>query len=140
MIRRWLAITAGNFFRFVFHDEVRVFELFSAFNLLAWAKVLLVEPKLFERDSYTTFASMSQTGWMLVFCLIALIQLAGTTTKWRHVHEVRFIGFALASGAWTSVSISFLYSSVSTTAELNYLLLAFGCMISGAFIGWKKNS
>ena len=56
---------------------------------------------------------------------------------WRYAHEVRLVGFALASGVWASVTISFIYSGVSTTAELNYSLLALGCMISGAFVGWK---
>ena len=128
---------AGNI---LFRDKVRLIELFSALNLLAWAKVLHETPLLFARDSYRTFDSVGQPAWLFIFFVVAVVQLAGVLMYWRHVHEVRFLGFALASGAWSAVAMSFIISGVSTTAELNYSLLAIACMISGAFVGWKKRS
>ena len=128
----------GKLFAVIFYDEVRLIELFSALNLLAWVKVLYSTPLLFERDTYRTFSGLDQTTWMLIFGLISVWQLAGVFLRWSHGHEVRFLGLALASGAWMSVALSFYVSSISTTAHLNYLLLALACMISGAFVGWRQ--
>lgn len=126
-------------FRLVFFDEVRLIELFSALNLMAWVILLYETPMLFERDSYRAFDALSQTTWMVAFALISMCQLSGIFLRWSHAHELRFAGLAMASGAWATVAVSFIVSNVSTTAEANYILLATACMISGAFVGWRKS-
>lgn len=114
-------------------------ELFSAINLLAWVQVLFSTPTLFEREGYRSFDSMPQGIWASIFVAIAILQLLGVFLHWSHTDELRFFGFAFAAGAWSAVALSFLVRDVSSTAEMNYVLLALGCMISGAFLGWKSH-
>ena len=127
-------------FKYIFYDEVRLFELFSALNLLAWAKVLIVQPGLLNTEVYRSFSVIEATVWAYCFGVIALAQIAATLIKCWYPVELRFVAMALCSGAWTTVAWNFWQSSISTTANLNYTLLALGCAISGAFLGWKTTS
>lgn len=46
----------------------------------------------------------------------------------------------IAAGAWTVIAWNFWEAGISTTANLNYTLLAGACAISGAFLAWKSTS
>lgn len=127
-------------FKYVFYDEVRLFELFSAFNLLAWSVILLIQPGILNTAVYQSFSELEATVWAYCFGLIALAQIMATLIKCWHPVELRFVAMSFSSGAWTVVAWNFWQSSISTTANLNYTLLALGCAISGAFLGWKTTS
>lgn len=126
--------------RFTIHDEVRLLELFSALNLFAWAKFFGANPDILQRDSYRGFGGESATFWMWCFGLISLIQAASLLNDRWHALEGRFLASALAAGAWTVVAWNFWSTGISTTANLNYSLLALACAISGVWLGWKTTS
>jgi hypothetical protein len=125
---------------FLFADPVRLIELFSALNLLAWARLLVSEPGLLARDSYAGFASLGGPVWATILAVIAISQIAPMVRSFRQSANLRFVAMAGASGAWLVIASNFLLSGVSTTAEANYLLLALICMASGAYLGWKSRS
>ena len=62
---------------FLLYDRVRLIELLSAFNLLAWAMALASQPSLLSRDSYVTFQSLPAQVWVIIFCTAAALQLLG---------------------------------------------------------------
>lgn len=126
--------------RFLFWDAVRPVELFSAFNFLAWAHVLMEQPELLLRDSYAGFYHLGAQAWSILLLCIALGQFVPAAVAFKHAATLRFIAMSCASGAWFMIAISFISSDVSTTAEANYLLLSFICMASGAWLGWTSRS
>lgn len=130
----------ANFFRFLFFDEVRLLEVFSALNLLAWAEVLLTAPELLRDGAYRGFSNVEAVVWAYCFGAIALGQIAAMTIRRWHPLEFRFAAMAFAAGAWTVIAWNFWETGISTTANLNYTLLAGACAISGAFLAWKSTS
>lgn len=126
--------------RFLTHDQARLVELLSAFNLIAWAWVLLQQPEILSRDSYQTFQSIPSTAWVTVFAGAAFLQLVGAFGTHRMIGEVRFVAMALAAGCWATITVNFVVASVSTTAPANYGLLTIATAIAGGFLGWKATS
>lgn len=133
---------SSRLWRFLFFDEVRLLELFSALNLIAWAELLLGSPEIFAGGSgaYRAFAGASAIYYGYGFGAVALLQLLSTFMVTRFAYEVRLIAMSFAAGAWSVVAVNFWTSGVSTTANLNYTLLALACAASGAFLGWKNTS
>lgn len=52
------------------HDEVRIFEVFSALNLLAWAWALWRYPEILTQPSYEAFATAEPPVWAFVALLV----------------------------------------------------------------------
>lgn len=127
-----------SLFAFLFRDQVRLLELFSAVNLIAWAGLMLARPGLVQRDSYRSFEALDARVWAVVFLGIAIVQLIGLFERLSHTANVRFLGMSLASGAWAVIAANFLNSGVSTTAITNYGMLAVLCALAGVFLGWKS--
>lgn len=127
-----------RFFEFIFYDQARPLEVLSAVNLLSWAGVFLANPELLARDSYRSFEALDARVWAAIFAATAVAQFIGMIGKFLHAANMRFVGMALASGAWTVVAANFVNSGVSTTANTNYVLLAVLCAMAGAFLGWKS--
>lgn len=130
----------AKFFRFLFFDEVRLLEVFSALNLLAWAEVLLTAPELLRDGAYRGFSNVEAVVWAYCFGAIALGQIVAMIIRRWHPLEFRFAAMAFAAGAWTVIAWNFWETGISTTANLNYTLLAGACAISGAFLAWKSTS
>lgn len=130
----------ARFFRFLFFDEVRLLEVFSALNLLAWAEVLLTAPELLRDGAYRGFSNVEAVVWAYCFGAIALGQIGAMIIRRWHPLEFRFGAMAFAAGAWSVIAWNFWETGISTTANLNYTLLAGACAISGAFLAWKSTS
>ncbi len=130
----------GRVAAFVFHDEVRLFEIFSMLNLFAWAKVLLVQPDLLQHGAYRGFDAVSAILWAYFFGSVATLHLIAMLNHRRHRMELRFVAMALAAGSWTVIAWNFWAASLSTTANLNYTILALACAVSGAYLAWKSTS
>ncbi|KPU84427.1 hypothetical protein JI58_03915 [Marinosulfonomonas sp. PRT-SC04] len=126
--------------RFLFFDEVRLLELFSALNLIAWAKVLFGQPDLFQNPAYQGFHNLDALVWAYLFGATALLQIGAMLIRCWYSLEIRFVAMAFAAGAWAVIALNFWQSALSTTAELNYAILAVACGLSGAFLGWKTTS
>lgn len=140
MLRSCISSSFHKLTAYLFRDEVRLFELFSALNLLAWAELFAQTPGILQRDSYQGFGSLPAHVWVYGFAGIAMAQLASTVLRHRFAIELRFGAMAFAAGAWTVVAVNFWISGVSTTANFNYSLLVCACAISGAFLAWKSTS
>ena len=125
---------------FCFYDEVRLLEVFSVLNLLAWSELLLAAPTLLQGGAYKGFGHMEAAGWSYCFGGIAFVQIAAMLNRRLYPLEGRFIAMALSSGAWTVIACNFWGTEFSTTANLNYSLLAGACAISGAWLAWKTTS
>lgn len=128
---------SGNF---LFADPVRLIELFSALNLLAWARLLWSSPSVLSRDTYAAFLSLGIGTWISLLVTIAVCQIVPMVWRFRHAANLRFLAMSAASGAWLVIASNFISSDVSTTAEANYLLLSLICMASGAWLGWTSRS
>lgn len=126
--------------RFVLFDEIRLLELYSALNLLAWAHMMFAVPAAFTGGAYSGFDSLLPFQWALIFTAIAFAQIFATVRLGFWFYEMRLLTMALASGAWTVVAVNFWRADFATTANWNYTLLALACAISGGFIGWKNTS
>ena len=130
----------ARLFSFLLHDEVRLVEVFSALNLLAWAWAIYSQPLLLDRDSYQTFQNLSAGTWTLIFAVAGAVQIIGMIAWHRRAPELRFVAMALAVGCWATITANFMAGSISTTATANYELLTFVTAISGGFLGWKTSS
>lgn len=125
--------------RFLLHDEVRIFEVFSAVNLLAWAVLLWKHPAIFARPDYAGFDIAPPSVWSAVAWIAGLLQLAAMLLRHAHIARLRFPAMALAAGAWTVIACHF-WSGPLSTASVNYTLIAVGCAVSGVYLGWKPTS
>ena len=93
-----------KFFRFLLFDEVRLLEVFSALNLLAWFEVLLTAPELLHDGAYRGFSNVEAVVWAYCFGTIALGQIVAMIV-WRwHPLDLRFAAMAFAAGAWTVIA------------------------------------
>lgn len=133
--RFWIATL-----RFVFHDEVRLLEIFSALNLLAWADLLNFSPEVLTLEAYRGFDGVNASVWAGLFACVGAWQIGCMIPAFgaRRVH--RFIGLAFAAGAWAVITLNFWKGGVATTANFNYFILALGCAVSGAWLAWTTNS
>ncbi|MGR3484051.1 MAG: hypothetical protein ACU0BF_01790 [Paracoccaceae bacterium] len=130
-----------NLFDLLFHDQFRLVELFSGLNLLAWAKVMLTDPAILARNpTYAAFLALSPQVWAAIFVAVATLQLTGAASRHRWTGEHRFVAMGCAAGAWSAITAAFVQGGVSTTATLNYGLLALICIVSGVALGWKSSS
>lgn len=125
--------------RFMLHDEVRIFEVFSAVNLLAWAALLWEHPTILTRPGYAAFDTAPPSVWALVALLAGGLQAAAMVLRHAHVARLRFPAMALAAGVWTVIAVHF-WSGPLSTASVNYTLIAVGCAVSGVYLGWKPTS
>ncbi|WP_224825610.1 hypothetical protein [Cognatishimia sp. MH4019] len=140
MLKDRLKALLDAFVAFNFRDEVRLVELFSALNLLAWSNFFATTPDILARDSYAGFGGEEPIFWACCFGIIGAAQVVAMVIRWRHAIEVRFCAFAFAAGAWTVIAWNFWSTGVLTTANLNYSLLAGACAISGSWLAWKTTS
>jgi len=140
MLREGVSKAFRKVLDLVFFDEVRLLELFSALNLLAWCKVLLTTPELLEVGAYRGFSGTEAIVWAYAFGAIGLAQLGAMLVRRFYPLELRFVALAFAAGAWTIIAWNFRVGDTITTANLNYSLLAGACAISGAFLAWKTSS
>lgn len=131
---------ARRLMRFTFHDEVRLLELFSAANLIAWSKVLLTAPELAQHGVYKGFGPSEAVLYAYCFGLISLFQFGAVLARRWRPSELRFAAMAFAAGAWTVIAWNFWQTGLSTPANLNYTFLALTCAVSGAYLGWKTTS
>lgn len=125
--------------RLVFWDEVRLFEIFSALNLAAWALILHRAPGLFAAAGYDGFGDIEPSAWSAIFALGAIAQVAGMVwprDSWRR--HIRFFAMAYAAGLWAVVAWNFWRGDIST-ARLNYSLIALCSALCGGFLGWKTS-
>tara|TARA_R110000796_G_scaffold45616_14_gene110318 strand:- start:9494 stop:9913 length:420 start_codon:yes stop_codon:yes gene_type:complete len=136
----WAGGFAGQAHRFLFWDPVRLIELFSGFNLMAWASLFWRQPELLARDTYAAFQGLGALPWAALLLTVALSQLAPVFFRFRHAANLRFVAMAAASGAWLVIASNFISTGVSTTAGANYLLLSCACMVSGAWLGWMSRN
>jgi hypothetical protein len=127
-------------FDFLLYDEARLIEIVSACNLAAWAWAVWYSPSLLQRDSYIAFQSMPHVGWIVIFGVVAALQWFSMLSRHPHRREFRFVAMALAAGCWTAIAANFITNGLSTTANMNYLLLALATAIAGGFLGWKTSS
>jgi len=127
-------------FGVVFLDNVRLLEIMSALNLIQWARILLTEPHLLERDNYAGFQNLGAAPWAVLLLTVSALQIVPMLMEFRHAATVRFAAMCFAGGAWLVIALNFIGSGTSTTAEYNYLLLSTLCLISGAYLGWKSSS
>ncbi|KPN64270.1 hypothetical protein SAMN04488527_101273 [Aliiroseovarius crassostreae] len=125
---------------FVFYDEVRLFEIFSMLNLFAWAKVLLLQPELLHNEAYRGFDAVAAVLWAYFFGGVAMLQIIAMLNRRRYRMELRFVAMALAAGSWSVIAWNFWATSLSTTANLNYTILALACAVSGSYLAWKSTS
>ncbi len=125
--------------RFMLHDEVRIFEVFSALNLLAWSWALWWHPAMLSRPSYEGFQAAPSTVWACISFFAGALQLAAMVLRHRHIARMRFPAMAIAAGVWTVIAFHF-WSGPPSTATINYTLIAIGCAVSGVFLGWKPTS
>lgn len=140
IVVRFIRCGAEWIAQFLLFDEVRLLELYSALNLLAWAQLMLAIPDAFHSGAYSGFDSMSPGQWAALFSAVAGIQVFATLRMSYWFYELRLLGMALAAGAWTVVAVNFWRAEFATTANWNYTLLALACAISGGFLGWKNTS
>lgn len=129
-----------SFFGYLFSDPLRLIEIFSAWNLLAWAFVFWTTPDLLTRDSYATFQSLGAPLWIAIFLLAGLLQATAMILRHRFVNEQRFIAMALAAGCWAAVTVNFWSTGVLTTAGANYFGLTVVTALVGGFLGWKTST
>lgn len=125
--------------RFMLHDEVRIFEVFSAVNLLAWAVLLWEYPAILTRPGYAGLDTAPPSIWAVVTWIAGLLQLAAMVLRHAHIARLRFPAMAVAAGVWTVIAIHF-WSGPLSTASVNYTLIAVGCALSGIYLGWKPTS
>lgn len=125
--------------RFMLHDEVRIFEVFSALNLLAWSFALWRYPEILARTSYQAFHSAPSPVWAVIAFLAGGLQVVAMALRHRRIVRLRFPAMAIAAGVWTVIAIHF-WSGPYSTATINYTLIAIGCAVSGVFLGWKPTS
>lgn len=125
--------------RFMLHDEVRIFEVFSALNLLAWAWALWRYPEILTQPSYEAFATAEPPVWAFVALLVGVLQVAALVVAHRYAAHMRFPAMALAAGVWTVIAVHF-WSGPPSTGAINYTLLALGAATSGIYLGWKPTS
>ncbi|MDO5631119.1 MAG: hypothetical protein Q4G22_04705 [Paracoccus sp. (in: a-proteobacteria)] len=125
--------------RFMLHDEVRIFEVFSALNLLAWAWMLWLHPEILARASYQGFITAAPPVWAVIAFVIGAMQIAAMVLRHHHVARLRFPAMALAAGIWTVIAVHF-WAGPPSTAAVNYTLIALGAAISGVYLGWKPTS
>jgi hypothetical protein len=125
---------------FLFSDPTRLIDIFSAWNLLAWAAVFWTNPDLLERDSYATFQSLGAVPWAITFLIVGIMQASALFGWHRHIAEQRFIAMALATGCWAAVTVNFMSTGVLTTAGANYIGLTFVTALVGGFLGWKTST
>lgn len=130
-------INPNPFFDFLFRDPVRLVELFSAFNLLAWSYVIGTVDGILERDSYVAFSTLSASTWAMIFFAAATFQLLATFISYETRSLLRFVAMAISSGCWAVVTVSFYAAGVGTTANINYLLITLSCMASGGYLAWR---
>lgn len=106
--------------RFLLHDELRLFELLSAFGLLIWAHRLpLALPG-------------AGTVSRAVLLAAALVQLGAMLARHIGVARRRFEAMALAGGAWTSIAWVLLRPDLIAAAA--------ACIFAGIYLGWKPTS
>lgn len=125
--------------RFMLHDEVRIFEAFSAVNLLAWSWALWRHPGILAGPAYQAFHSAPPPIWAVVAFTAGALQIAAMVLRHRRVVRLRFPAMAVAAGVWTVIAVHF-WSGPPSTATINYTLIAIGCAVSGVFLGWKPTS
>lgn len=125
--------------RFMLHDEVRIFEVFSALNLLAWSWALWLYPEILTRPSYEAFATADPPVWAFVALVAGVLQVAALVMRRRYAAYLRFPAMALAAGVWTVIAVHF-WSGPPSTGAINYTLLALGAATSGIYLGWKPTS
>ena len=124
-------------FQFLFIDQVRLVELFSGLNLLAWASLILGRPEVLQRDSYVAFSALPASAWVVIFGVSGLFQLCVTFWNSEYRTEMRFFAMFFATSCWALIALSFVASGVGQTATMNYLLLTISCAMSGGFLAWK---
>lgn len=124
-------------FCFLLHDQVRMIELFSALNLLAWAAMFASQSQVLPQQ---TFQSLPASTWFTIFVCAAVLQLSGLANWYRKVGEVRFIAMSFATGCWAAITVSFLVDAMSMAVSVNYALLTIATAIAGGFLGWKTSS
>ncbi len=125
--------------RFMLHDEVRIFEVYSALNLLAWSWALARHPEILGRPSYEGFQSAPPSIWAAVTFVAGVMQIAAMALRHRRITRLRFPAMAIAAGVWTVIAIHF-WSGPISTGTINYTLVAIGSAVSGVFLGWKPIS
>lgn len=125
--------------RFVLHDEVRIFEVFSALNLLAWSWALWLYPGILARPSYEAFQAAPSGLWACIALFSGMLQVLAMILRHRHVARLRFPAMAIAAGVWTVIAMHF-WAGPFSTSTINYTLIAIGCAVSGVFLGWKPYS
>jgi len=126
------------FYGFLFHDAVRLPELFSAFNLIAWSFSMAWNPDLFLRDTYSSFSLFSPKFWSVLFGLVGVVQFVALFMRPTRRRVFRSAAMVLAAGCWSLVAYSFFAAGVGTTANANYALLMIVCFVSGAYLAWKE--
>lgn len=125
---------------FLFYDQVRVLEIYSALNLLAWAAVLGGDPAFFGHAAYAGFDALAADVWARVFGAAAIVQIAAMLIRWSMQAEARFVAMAFAAGAWSVIAHNFWQAGAATTADMTYGLLAVICAISGVWLAWQTTS
>ena len=125
--------------RFMLHDEVRIFEVFSALNLLAWSWALWRYPEILARPSYEAFQAAPSDLWARIALGAGVLQILAMVLRHRRMARLRFQAMAIAAGVWTVIAIHF-WSGPISTGTINYTLIAIGCAASGVFLGWKPFS
>lgn len=125
-------------FRFLFRDAARPVELLLAANLVAWAWSLMMQPQIFERDSYAAFASAPTWAWASLFAMTASLILYASFTTRSLRPVLRPIAMTASAFCWALVAISFVSAGVGTTANANYTLLTAFSVLAGGYLSWKE--